>query len=138
EVLEGKEITPPELCVRVKRVLPRLRVPATNGTRARVVVEGLQLSWPHTVIARFDRRLAGAVAAAPTVEGMRRLEAIRHLATRLSLVVVVPVVAVVVVDDVEQDVEAASVGGIDHVAQVLARTEARVDVEEVLDAVAVV
>ena len=41
-------------------------------------------------------------------------------------------------DDVEDDVDALLVGGPDEVAELLARAEVRVDVEEVLDAVAVV
>ena len=47
-------------------------------------------------------------------------------------------VAGVVGDDVEDDVDALLVGGLDEVAELLARSEVRVDVEEVLDAVAVV
>ncbi len=43
-----------------------------------------------------------------------------------------------VVDDVEQDVDSPLVRLVDHVAQVLPGPEARIDVEEVLNAVAVI
>ena len=41
-------------------------------------------------------------------------------------------------DDVEDDVDTLFVGGLDEVAELLASPEMRIDVEEVLDAVAVV
>jgi hypothetical protein len=47
-------------------------------------------------------------------------------------------VAGVVGNDVKNDVDPLLVGGLDEVAELLARTEMRIDVEEVLDAVAVI
>src|SRR5262245_66090626 len=47
-------------------------------------------------------------------------------------------VAGVVGDDIEDHVNAVLMGEIDKVAEVLARAEVRIDVEKVLDAVAVV
>ena len=57
---------------------------------------------------------------------------------RVAVRVVGEDVAGVVGDDVEDDVDALLVGGLDEVAELLARAEVGVHVEEVLDAVAVV
>ena len=57
---------------------------------------------------------------------------------RVAVGVIGEDVAGVVGNDVEDDVDALLVGGLDEVAELLARAEVRVHVEEVLDAVAVV
>ncbi len=74
------------------------------------------------------------------MNGIGWREAVGHAVSGLpiSLIHIEPVVAAVVVDDVQDDVHAPLVGGIHQVSQLLARAEAGVDVQEVLDTVAVI
>ncbi len=57
---------------------------------------------------------------------------------RLSAVIIKPVVSGVAVDDIEQNIYAPVVRRIDRVSQILPGSEARIDLQKVLDAVSVV
>ena len=116
----------------------------------------LELPRPHCAVGPggFEPsgigRIAGdrraTVAVVETVHGVR-LAVPARIVVRLSGAGILDRVTVrgvsehvagVVRDDVEDHIDALLVGGVDEVAEVLARPEMWVDVEEVLDAVTVV
>ena len=97
-------------------------------------------------IGRVERQRRPAVAVVEALDGVRLAVPARvvvplarsRVVRRVAIRVVGEDVARVVGDDVEDDVDPLLVGGLDEVAELLARPEVRIHVEEVLDAVAVV
>ncbi len=97
-------------------------------------------------IGRVERQRRPAVAVVEALDGVGLAVPARvvvpparsRVVRRVAIRVVGEDVAGVVGDDVEDDVDPLLVGGLDEVAELLARPEMRIHVEEVLDAVAVV
>jgi hypothetical protein len=138
EVFQIEKVAAAKFVKRMERIFALfwIEVPDLPGTRIPVGI--LKLARPNTVLETLDRLPARARAGAKAVQRIRRLEAIRHLLPRLPADVVKPVVARVVVNHIEQHVDAARVSRIDEIAQVLPCAEAGIDFEEVLNAVAVI
>jgi hypothetical protein len=96
---------------------------------------GPQLRREHAVVVAGD---GGRVLAAGVEPGALVVEPGPRLERRILAGDVVPVVPGVIEDHVEDDAEARGMRGVDHVDEILAAAEVRVDLEEILDGVAVV
>src|SRR5215471_11965153 len=146
QLLEIKEIPFTVLRGKVK-----IRDPASGDETARA----LQLSGPDRCIGpgRFERRGVGLIereygpapAVAESFDSVRlsvppRIRQVLVLsdAPLISHVSVAEHVPGVIKNDVEDAVDAMLVRRIDQVAQVFARAEVRVDIEEVLNAISVI
>src|SRR5262249_10169147 len=100
-----------------------------------VGVVGLQLAGPHAGLVAGDLWRAPALGVDPRPS---LVEAGPGPVRGILAVDVVPVVAGVVEDDVQDDAHPSSMGGVHQVDRVPPRAEVGIDVEEVLDRVAVV
>jgi hypothetical protein len=136
EVAQRFEVRALVLRVRVANVA-RAEAPRS---RARVVLDELEILWPHVVVVaegllRVRDRAAEAVLREQAVVLAGRVLRLERVA-RLGRVVE-PVRARVIEDDVEHDAHADRVRGAHELDEIRPRAEARVDVQEVLHAVAV-
>ena len=134
---------------KVRTLVLRLGVVDAAGAqvaaaRARVVVGVLQFAWPHAILAARDRGHVLSLVAAPGAERVAvaltvvERQVVRRVLPARRAGRVAPVETRMVKDDVQQDAQARLVRRRHQVDQVAACAEARVHVEEVLHAVAVI
>jgi hypothetical protein len=115
--------------------VPRFQTPRAG---AGVAIRIMQLRGPHAVVARADAFDGLAVAAAPRAERVTSVGVGRLVDAARRAFGVKPIAAGMLEHDVEQNAHFALVRLVDEKRQVVPVAEARIDVEKVLDRVAVV
>src|SRR5829696_6642014 len=135
EVTQVLEVAALVLGVGVERIA---RAEAA-GARARIGFEVLQLGRPDPVLGPTDTfRPRRAVRTAPGAEGLMAARVVGLVFAARRALRVEPVRSRVVEDDIEDDAQPAPMRLADELHEIVARPEPRIDLEEVLDAIAVV